>query len=273
MVFNTNIFKNYRLFKNYRFFIFLLTIIILVFMFFLPSCSQLAGFKDKMVRFLNKEREAENAVEVVKSFFDALIQNDLEKAFTHVYIYKDVIIPEINIPEISFSNSNKNNQNDLGLLYDNNDKDKTNINSLITDDIDSSKENIQSPGNESKTKTNALEKYYDKLFVQKKKENLNNLSNSKDSEAIRTNINIKTNENKDKEEILVYTFEDFKNELKNVTDITKVEINWVKVKNNIAIVGIDLYDTYDGEEKIFKELIVSLLKDSNNEWKINFWHQ
>ncbi len=58
--------------------------------------------------------------------------------------------------------------------------------------------------------------------------------------------------------------------MKNVTKITKIEINWVEVKNNVALVCIDLYDTYDGEEKIFKDIIVSLIKE-NDEWKINFW--
>jgi len=63
----------------------------------------------------------------------------------------------------------------------------------------------------------------------------------------------------------------FKEELKDCTKIIKVEINWVEVKNNIAVVGIDLIDTYDGEEKIYKDLEVSLVKDSNDKWKINFW--
>lgn len=75
---------------------------------------------------------------------------------------------------------------------------------------------------------------------------------------------------KDLNEREIYTLDDFKEAMKNVTKITKIEINWVEVKNNIALVCIDLYDTYDDEEKIFKDIIVSLIKE-NDEWKINFW--
>lgn len=75
---------------------------------------------------------------------------------------------------------------------------------------------------------------------------------------------------KDLNEREIYTLDDFKEAMKNVTKITKIEINWVEVKNNVALVCIDLYDTYDGEEKIFKDIIVSLIKE-NDEWKINFW--
>ncbi|MBM3710704.1 MAG: hypothetical protein FJW61_09825 [Actinobacteria bacterium] len=67
------------------------------------------------------------------------------------------------------------------------------------------------------------------------------------------------------------TLEDFRKEMDSVTDIVSVEINWVEVKNNIAVVGIDLIDTYDGEEKIYKDLKVSLVKDTDQKWKINFW--
>ncbi len=67
------------------------------------------------------------------------------------------------------------------------------------------------------------------------------------------------------------TFDDFIEEFSDVTQIVSVEINWVEVKNNIAIVGIDLIDTYDDEEKLYKDLQVSLVKDDNGEWKINFW--
>jgi len=67
------------------------------------------------------------------------------------------------------------------------------------------------------------------------------------------------------------TFDAFKKELEDTTQIIKVEINWVEVKNNIAIVGVDLMDTYDGEEKIYKDLEISLVKNGNQEWKINFW--
>ena len=69
------------------------------------------------------------------------------------------------------------------------------------------------------------------------------------------------------------TLEDFKKEFLSVTKIVSFEINWVEVKNNIAIVGIDMIDTYDGEEKIYKDIQVSLVKDKDESWKINFWNQ
>jgi len=56
-----------------------------------------------------------------------------------------------------------------------------------------------------------------------------------------------------------------------VTKIISYKINWVEVKNNIALVGVDLIDFYDGEEKMYKDLQVSLLQDSEGKWKINFW--
>jgi len=68
------------------------------------------------------------------------------------------------------------------------------------------------------------------------------------------------------------TFEDFENEFEDVTSIIKVEAKWIEVKNNIAVVGIDLIDAYDGEEKIYKDIEVSLIKDSADKWKINFWN-
>jgi hypothetical protein len=57
------------------------------------------------------------------------------------------------------------------------------------------------------------------------------------------------------------TPDDFKKEISNITDIVSIEINWVEVKNNIAIVGVDMIDKYDGEEKIYKDLKISLVKD------------
>jgi len=69
------------------------------------------------------------------------------------------------------------------------------------------------------------------------------------------------------------TIEDFKKEFLSVTKIVSIEINWVEVKNNIAIVGVDMIDTYDGEEKIYKDIQVSLVKDKDENWKINFWNQ
>ncbi len=65
--------------------------------------------------------------------------------------------------------------------------------------------------------------------------------------------------------------EDFSNEFTDVTDIVSVDINWVEVKSNIAAVGIDLTESYDGEEKIFKDIEVSLIKEEDKDWKIVFW--
>lgn len=64
---------------------------------------------------------------------------------------------------------------------------------------------------------------------------------------------------------------DFKKELKNITEIVEIKINWVEVKNNVANVGIDLADNYDNEEKIYKDIVVSLIKEEDGSWKINFW--
>ena len=68
------------------------------------------------------------------------------------------------------------------------------------------------------------------------------------------------------------TFDDFKNEMKNVTDIISFEVKSVEVKNNIAIVDMDFIDSYDGEEKTYKDMQVSLIKDEDENWKINFWN-
>ena len=51
---------------------------------------------------------------------------------------------------------------------------------------------------------------------------------------------------------------DFKEEFKNVTRIIEVETNWVEIKNNIANVGIDLTDLYDGEEKVYKLSLIHI---------------
>jgi hypothetical protein len=67
------------------------------------------------------------------------------------------------------------------------------------------------------------------------------------------------------------TSDDFKKEFNSITKIVSFEINRVEVKNNIAMVNVDLIDTYDGEEKIYKDMQVSLVKDSEETWKINFW--
>ena len=69
------------------------------------------------------------------------------------------------------------------------------------------------------------------------------------------------------------SLDDFKNELASMTDIISIDINWVEIRNNVAVVGIDLIDTYDNEEKLYKDMRVSLLKDKeDNAWKINFWN-
>lgn len=65
--------------------------------------------------------------------------------------------------------------------------------------------------------------------------------------------------------------EDFSNEFKDVTDIVSIDIKWVDIKNNLAVVGMDLTDSYDGEEKVFKEIEVSLLREDDESWKIVFW--
>ncbi len=68
-----------------------------------------------------------------------------------------------------------------------------------------------------------------------------------------------------------HDIEYFKKDLQNMTQIVEVEINWVEVKNNVASVGIDLIDTYDGEEKMYKDMVVSLIKEEDGSFKINFW--
>jgi hypothetical protein len=65
--------------------------------------------------------------------------------------------------------------------------------------------------------------------------------------------------------------QDFISEFSDVTDIIKVEINWVEVKNNIALAGIDIIDSYDGEQKIYKDIEVSLVKEEDGSWKVVFW--
>ncbi len=67
-----------------------------------------------------------------------------------------------------------------------------------------------------------------------------------------------------------HNFKAFQEEFINVIDIISYEINWVEVKNNIAIVCIDFMDSYDGEEKIYKDKEVSLVKEEDI-WKVKFW--
>ncbi len=67
--------------------------------------------------------------------------------------------------------------------------------------------------------------------------------------------------------------EDFRDEFKNVTDIVSINVKWVEVKNNIAVVCVDLTDFYDGEEKVFENIEVSLIReDEGDEWKVVFWN-
>lgn len=66
--------------------------------------------------------------------------------------------------------------------------------------------------------------------------------------------------------------QDFIMEFSDITDIVTVEINWVEVKNNIALVGIDIVDSYDGGEKMYKDIEVSLIKEEDERWKIVFWN-
>jgi hypothetical protein len=67
------------------------------------------------------------------------------------------------------------------------------------------------------------------------------------------------------------TEQEFISEFSDVIDIVKVEINWVEVNNNVGTVGIDLIDTYDGEQKMYKDIEVSLIKEEDGSWKIVFW--
>ncbi len=65
--------------------------------------------------------------------------------------------------------------------------------------------------------------------------------------------------------------QEFIREFSDVTDIISVEINKIEIKNNIAIVSIDLIDSYDGEKKMYKDIEVSLIKEEDESWKIVFW--
>jgi hypothetical protein len=65
--------------------------------------------------------------------------------------------------------------------------------------------------------------------------------------------------------------QDFIMEFSDVTDIVSVEINEIEIKNNIAIVSIDMIDSYDGEKKMYKDIEVSLIKEEDENWKIVFW--
>jgi hypothetical protein len=68
------------------------------------------------------------------------------------------------------------------------------------------------------------------------------------------------------------TLEDFKQDLANVTDIISVNINYIEINNDTAVAGIDITDTYDGEEKIYKDIAVSLVREEDGSWKLVFWN-
>ncbi len=65
--------------------------------------------------------------------------------------------------------------------------------------------------------------------------------------------------------------QDFMDEFSDVTKIVGVDINWVEIKGNTALVGIDLVDSYDGEEKMYKDIEASLIKEEDGSWKVVFW--
>jgi len=65
--------------------------------------------------------------------------------------------------------------------------------------------------------------------------------------------------------------EDFYNEFEDVTDIVSIDVKWVEINNNVAVVCINLTDLYDGEEKVFEDIEVSLVREEEEEWKIVFW--
>lgn len=65
--------------------------------------------------------------------------------------------------------------------------------------------------------------------------------------------------------------QDFVDEFSDVTKIVGIEINWVEIKGNTALMGIDLVDSYDGEEKMYKDIEASLIKEEDGSWKVVFW--
>ncbi len=66
--------------------------------------------------------------------------------------------------------------------------------------------------------------------------------------------------------------DNFYEEFKNVTDIVSINIDWVEIKDDLAVVGMDLTDSYDGEEKVFKDIEVSLVREEDESWKVVFWN-
>ena len=65
--------------------------------------------------------------------------------------------------------------------------------------------------------------------------------------------------------------QDFVDEFKDITRIIGADINWIEIKGNIALLGVDLLDSYDGEEKMYKDIELSLIKEEDGSWKVVFW--
>ncbi|MFC2145358.1 hypothetical protein ACFLQQ_03415 [Actinomycetota bacterium] len=65
--------------------------------------------------------------------------------------------------------------------------------------------------------------------------------------------------------------QDFVDEFKDITKIIRADINWVEIKGNTALLGVDLLDSYDGEQKMYKDIEVSLIKEEDGSWKVVFW--
>ena len=65
--------------------------------------------------------------------------------------------------------------------------------------------------------------------------------------------------------------QEFVDEFKDTTKIIGVEINWIEIKGNIALLGVDLLDSYDGEEKMYKGIELSLIKEEDEKWRVVFW--
>jgi len=65
--------------------------------------------------------------------------------------------------------------------------------------------------------------------------------------------------------------QDFVDEFKDITKIIGADINWVEIKGNTALLGVDLLDSYDGEEKMYKDIELSLIKEEDGNWKVVFW--
>lgn len=111
-----------------------------------------------------------------------------------------------------------------------------------------------------------VRKFTSEEEIEKAIDAVNNFFNALIEKDYDTAFNYISSEDKKNNDV-----EDFKNEFKNVTDIISVEAKWVEIKSNIAVVGIELTDFYDGQEKLYKDIKVSLVKEEDGSWKINFW--